>query len=200
MVQAATVEPAPKPAAPDKPAPKPANQGTSAPKSATIQVALAADARLYVDGEPVALTSTTQSFLTPQLEPGREYFYTFKAEAIRDGKTVSETRRVSFRAGEVTRVDFGPLNAPPTAPARITVRLPADARLYVDEVLCTLTSDTRSFQTPPLEVGKTYAYTLKAEVQRNGRTQTESRRILVQAGKQTTVEFNELVVQVSSNP
>src|SRR5262249_37094581 len=168
-------------------------KATSAPSQATITVSLSPDAKLYVDGDPVTLSPGSRSLRTPQLEPGREYFYTFKAEAVRDGETVSETRRVSFRGGDVTRVDFGSLSAPASSPARITVRLPEDARLYVDNVLCTLTSATRSFDTPELEAGKSYYYTLKAEVVRDGRTHADSRRVVVQAGKQATVNFGDLV-------
>jgi uncharacterized protein (TIGR03000 family) len=77
--------------------------------------------------------------------------------------------------------------------ARVTVRLPEDARLYVDGVSCPLTSATRSFSTPPLEPGKKYQYTLKAELLRDGETYADSKRITVQAGKESTVDFGDLV-------
>src|SRR5262245_28498571 len=46
--------------------------------------------------------------------------------------------------------------------ARITVRLPADAKLFVDNAECPLTSAVRTFATPKLEQGKKYYYTLRA--------------------------------------
>jgi uncharacterized protein (TIGR03000 family) len=79
-------------------------------------------------------------------------------------------------------------NAP--APARVTVRLPADARLYVNGVACPLTSDTRSFVTPRLRPGQRYAYTLRAEVRREGRTVAETRRVNVAAGRRVRVNFD----------
>jgi uncharacterized protein (TIGR03000 family) len=151
-------------------------------------VKVAPDARLFVDGDPVDIRAGS-SFVTPNLDPDREYFYVFKAEAVRDGKTITETKRVAFRAGETARVSFTDLAAPPAAAARVTVRLPEDARLYVDDVLCALTSGQRSFETPKLEPGRAYYYTLKAEVVRNGRTESESKRIVVHAGKETAVTF-----------
>jgi uncharacterized protein (TIGR03000 family) len=86
---------------------------------------------------------------------------------------------------------------PVDSKARVTVRLPEDARLFVDDVLCPLTSGERTFTTPPLEAGRAYYYTLKAEVVRDGRTQSTSRRIDVEAGKEMTVEFKDLPVQAA---
>jgi uncharacterized protein (TIGR03000 family) len=43
--------------------------------------------------------------------------------------------------------------------AKITVTLPANATLYVDNVLCPLTSATRTFATPKLQSGQKYYYT-----------------------------------------
>jgi uncharacterized protein (TIGR03000 family) len=75
--------------------------------------------------------------------------------------------------------------------ATVTVQLPADARLFVDGVSCPLTSDTRSFETPPLENGKSYFYMLRAEMIRNGQTRTLSRQVFVQAGQRVTANLNE---------
>ena len=76
--------------------------------------------------------------------------------------------------------------------ARVTVKLPEDAKLYVDGIPCPLKSSPRTFQTPKLEPGRTYAYTLKAEVTRDGRTLSESRQVTLRAGKPVTVEFGEM--------
>jgi uncharacterized protein (TIGR03000 family) len=67
----------------------------------------------------------------------------------------------------------------------------------VDDVLCPLTSGERTFTTPPLEVGRAYYYTLKAEVRRDGETRSSNRRIDVEAGKELTVEFKDLPVQAA---
>src|SRR5205807_1899689 len=101
--------------------------------------------------------------------PGRTYHYTMKAVADRDGQTVSQSKRVAVRAGATIRVDLRDLKAESAQDiARVSVRVPEDAKLYVDGVACPLTSSKREFDTPKLEVGRKYAYTLKAEVNRDG--------------------------------
>jgi len=78
------------------------------------------------------------------------------------------------------------------AAAKINVRLPADALLYVDEVFCPLTSSARSFSTPKLQPGQVYFYTLKAQFVRNGQTVNQTRRVLLTAGQQVSVSFGEV--------
>jgi uncharacterized protein (TIGR03000 family) len=167
-----------------------------------VVVQMPADARLYVDGQLANLTSNPRAFVTPSLTAGRDYYYTLRAEAVRDGEVVSESKRVIVRAGGEARVAFDDLvaRAPETKPAaaRITVRLPVDAQLFVNGEACSLTSSIRAFSTPVLQPGREYAYTLRAEVVRDGQTRTESRRVVFEAGKQVTVEFKLAPLSVAS--
>jgi uncharacterized protein (TIGR03000 family) len=71
---------------------------------ATILVTLPAAARLLVDGAPTTSTSGTRLFISPNLQPGRDYTYTLRAEIIRDGQTIAQEQRVTVRAGEETSV------------------------------------------------------------------------------------------------
>jgi uncharacterized protein (TIGR03000 family) len=76
-------------------------------------------------------------------------------------------------------------------PARLTVRLPADARLFIDGELCPLTSASRSFNTPALQPGKEYHYNLRMEVTRNGVRRVQSQRVAFSAGRHVTVDFKD---------
>jgi uncharacterized protein (TIGR03000 family) len=165
---------------------------------ATVIVQVPADARLYVDGERVDRSATTHRFLTPPLEMGRGYFYTLKAEATRNGQTVSQAQRVIVRASQVSRVDFGDLSSasaiqvkqePLPAPAHLTVRVPEKAQLFVDDVACPQKSGVRSFDTPQLEPGKTYHYTLRLETVEDGQKVAKTQRVELRAGKQVEVDF-----------
>jgi len=78
------------------------------------------------------------------------------------------------------------------APAHVVVKLPEDARLFVNDDPCPLTSATRAFDTPELKAGQPYHYTLRAEATRGGRVVSESKRVDVRAGQETVVEFGEM--------
>jgi uncharacterized protein (TIGR03000 family) len=157
------------------------------------------DVRVSVDGQDTQRSGSEEVFTTPQLQPGRTYQYVFQAEATREGKKLTSTKRVTVQAGRQSEVDFSDLAAPTTDIAKVTVMLPSDAKLYVDGVECPLTSTPRTFETPKLDPGRQYYYTVKAEVVRGGRTQADSRRVIVEAGRTATVDFQDLgAVQAAS--
>jgi uncharacterized protein (TIGR03000 family) len=91
--------PAPKPA----PAPAPEKEKASA-APATIVVTLPASAKLTIDDASTRQTSDTRVFATPTLDLGKVYTYTLKAEMVRDGQTVTASRKVTVQAGQETRV------------------------------------------------------------------------------------------------
>ncbi len=78
----------------------------SLPRPAQILVSLPADARLTIDEEKTQSGGTTRLFVSPPLRPDRSYSYTLKAQFVRDGKTVSLTKKASVSAGAETRVSF----------------------------------------------------------------------------------------------
>jgi uncharacterized protein (TIGR03000 family) len=81
-------------------------QGMFSSTKAKLVVELPADAKLFIDDMPMKTTSGVRAFNTPTLEPGQAYYYMVRVETMRDGKPVSETRRVIVRAGMTARADF----------------------------------------------------------------------------------------------
>jgi uncharacterized protein (TIGR03000 family) len=99
-----------------------------------------------------------------------------------------------------------PLSTPPVEkkkesrleqPARLLVELPTDAKLYVDDTPMRTSKDRREFRTPPLQVGQTYYYILKAEIVRDGETITETKRVLVKAGDQVQANFGDMSAAIA---
>ncbi len=84
------------------------SEQVSAAKRAKLIVKMPDDAKLYVDGKPISV-SAQKTFRTPELKKGQAYYYEFRAEVVRDGKPISETRRVIVKAGAVIRADFSSL-------------------------------------------------------------------------------------------
>lgn len=85
------------------------------------------------------------------------------------------------------------LDVPPppglSTSAKLSIRLPETAKLWVDGVECPLTGDLRSFKTPTLEPGVEYAYTLRIAVERDGTMAMQERVVQFAAGKQIDVDF-----------
>ncbi len=75
-------------------------------------------------------------------------------------------------------------------PGTILVSVPADTVLFFDSARTTVTTGTRRFSTPPLEPGRTYFYTVRAEVVQDGQTVATTRRVLVRSGQEAQVSFD----------
>lgn len=72
-------------------------------------------------------------------------------------------------------------------PGKVTIELPADAKLLFNGAVATGTGTKRTFSTPALEAGQDYGYELTAEVISDGRVQTVTERVIVRAGETAKV-------------
>jgi uncharacterized protein (TIGR03000 family) len=75
--------------------------------------------------------------------------------------------------------------------ARLVVKVPADAKLYIDGKLMKTTSAKRTFRTPALQKGQTYYYVLRTEVVREGQAVSETKRVLVRPGRTVWTTFKD---------
>jgi uncharacterized protein (TIGR03000 family) len=162
----------------------------SATQPATVVVKADPAVEIKVNGQITARRFAEESYQSPALVPGRSYTYTVVASLTREGKTISQTKEITVQAGRRSEVDFTSLGTATTETesASVTVVLPEGARLTVNDVVVTATGK-QTFQTPKLEKGKSYFYTVMAELNRDGRTVTDTRRVDVTAGKAVTIDF-----------
>jgi uncharacterized protein (TIGR03000 family) len=157
---------------------------------AQLLVRVPADAKLFADGQPTTLTGSERSFMTPEIAAGRDFAYTLKVEYTVDGQTKSESKKVVVRGGHMTAVDF---SAPQTdrVSTEVTVTLPENSKLFVDGVAAGSKAGTHTFRTPELPKGQPFAYSFKAEVETNGRTESLVQRVVFKAGEAVKVDFTE---------
>jgi uncharacterized protein (TIGR03000 family) len=76
---------------------------------------------------------------------------------------------------------------PSTSVAYLNVNVPADAKVYLENKLMTLTGTDRRFVTPQLPVGSPHVYSVKVEVERNGKTITKTTDAAITAGQEIAV-------------
>jgi uncharacterized protein (TIGR03000 family) len=108
-------------AAPPEKGPPPAKQDDKGEVSrARLIVQVPADAKLYIDDQQMRTTSNRRVFNTPSLQRGETYYYILRAEVVRNGQTVSQTRRVLLRAGEVVNASFNELRPAPAATVQVS--------------------------------------------------------------------------------
>jgi uncharacterized protein (TIGR03000 family) len=76
--------------------------------------------------------------------------------------------------------------------AKLIVELPANAKLFIDDMPMKAEAGVRSFNTPALEPGQAYYYMVRVETMRDGQPVSETRRVIVRAGQVARADFKEL--------
>lgn len=86
------------------------------------------------------------------------------------------------------RLDRSPAQGNAAA-ARVTLTVPAQARVTVDGKPVQVSSPTKTFTVPGLDRDHTYYYEFRAEVVRDGVPYSEKKKVLVRAGEEVKVSF-----------
>jgi uncharacterized protein (TIGR03000 family) len=73
---------------------------------AHVRVLIPADAKLWFNGTETQQTGTERIFATPELTPGRSYKYEIRAQWQVEGKETTQTREVTFHAGDGVTVNM----------------------------------------------------------------------------------------------
>jgi uncharacterized protein (TIGR03000 family) len=73
---------------------------------AAIVVNVPPEAKVFINDHLMRSQSTERTFKSPAIEPGATYFYTLRVVVEKDGKPVEDVRRVTVKAGEVSRLSF----------------------------------------------------------------------------------------------
>jgi uncharacterized protein (TIGR03000 family) len=119
-------------------------------------------------------------------------FYGSGLEAAELPFLLSTTRALESRSTVLSRASVAPPRTPalPPAQATVVVQLPADAKLTANGRLLTTAAERRVFATPDLEPGKSFQYTFTAEVVRDGKPLSMTKRVLVRAGEEAQLQFD----------
>jgi uncharacterized protein (TIGR03000 family) len=168
--------------------------------SALLSVKVPADAKVFVNDRPTTSTGSDREYISHDLQNGARYNYTVRAEFVRDGKPVVETKSVQLTAGSSAGLDFSGEKNVQTADSTDTrttlkVRLPADAKLFLAGRETKASGELREFSTTRLQTGAEWAtYPIRAVVMRDGREQVREETISIKAGdsREVTISFDAL--------
>ena len=122
---------------------------------------------------------------------GFQYTYEVRAEAIRDGEKVQETKVVSLKSGENLALAFDSLQPAKTAETTLTVKVPAEAKVTLGGNPTIGSGSERTFRTSKLAGDNAWTnYAVQVTVERDGRTVTQEKTITLKAGDNQTLSFD----------
>lgn len=157
---------------------------------ATLTVRVPADAKVFVNGLATTSTGTLRRYVSNGLRPGFNYAYQVRAEIVRDGQPISETKTVKLQAGDVSDLEFtmndSDAESIASEPVRtsLTLHVPADAKVYLSGKETRGFGETRVFSTTKLPIGEHWAhYVVRVEVQRNGQALSQEETVDLSGGE-----------------
>lgn len=192
----------------DNAAPAPPDSGARLYRpsaNAVLTVHVPADAQVFVNDLPTTSTGSLRRYVSNGLRFGYNYTYHIRAEVVRAGQTVTETKTVKLQAGDNSNVEFAlnDSNSDPIAnqPVRtsLTVHVPAEAKVYLSGNETRGTGEVRTFSTTKLATGETWGnYVVRVELTRDGHTLAKEETVNLKGGdiRELTVDFD--ATQVAS--
>jgi uncharacterized protein (TIGR03000 family) len=83
--------------------------------------------------------------------------------------------------------------------ARVVFKLPENAKLYVEGQLIENAAEIKTFRTPVLEAGKSFVYSIRVEVSKDGETMVGETTVNVQAGREESVDLTSVELKKATS-
>ncbi len=186
------VEPASTPVAPEAADPGPeANSGNNyARRDAVLNLRLPESAVVYVNGKKTKTPGTFRSYVSKNLQVGKNYSYQVRIELDQDGETLTRTKVVELTAGANKTFDID-FDVEPELITSLTLFVPDDAKVELGGAETAATGPMRYFSTKSLGKGQSWNdYVVSVTITRDGQKVTKNRVIDVQAGESVDLRFD----------
>lgn len=157
------------------------------------------DAKVFVNGTPTNSTGAERHYISRGLKNGANYAYELRAEIVRDGQTLTQTKQVVVSSGQRATVEFGfegqESDRVATKPVKTTLllKVPADAKVFLAGRETKSTGELREFTTTRLAPGASWSdYVVRIELNRDGQTLTKDATLSLTAGetRELNVDFD----------
>ena len=162
-----------------------------------LVVNVPADAKVFVNGRPTTSTGEHRQYVSHGLEAGMRYEYQVRAEIVRDGKTISDTKTVQLTAGSQSSIAFDMSSSPAPHTAKtgaapktaVLLHVPADAKVYLSGAETSSTGTDREFITTRLAAGSAWEnYTVR--VVSGGETREQTLTLKAGDNRELTFDFS----------
>jgi len=166
-------------------------------QTALLSVSVPAETKIFINGTATTSTGSERQFVSRGLSSGNRYDYEVRAEITRDGQTITETKNVTLAAGQQVNLSFnfeGNKEAPvagKAASTKLTIHVPADAKVYLAGRETSSTGEVREFSTSKLAAGTEWKdYTVHVTANIDGRDVSKDETITLTGGQDRDLTFD----------
>ena len=190
------------PAASPTPAPAKKSASLLPADRALLMVSVPENAKLFINGNPSDLTGGLRKFAANGLADDKRYEYEVKMIVEEAGKPKEQTKTVWLVAGEEQTVSFNAADATavadsdkpadlPQATTNLTLRVPADAEVWIEGHLTASTGAVRNFGTKRLASGQEWTdYEVRVVTVVAGQEQVVVKKLTLTGGRDTDVTLD----------
>jgi uncharacterized protein (TIGR03000 family) len=160
--------------------------GLTSPSATVLNLKLPADAQVFINDKLTKTPGESRRYIARNLQPNNEYYYNVKAVVVRDGVEKVRSQMVSIAAGssKTVEIDFDQTFT------AVAVNVPADAKITLCGKATSASGASRIFSTDKLEEGQEWSdYTIEVELERNGRTIRQEKKLDIVGGQTYQVDF-----------
>jgi hypothetical protein len=165
-------------------------------------------AKVFINGKETTTTGTVRNFISRGLTTDKKHTYVVRMVVDKEGKPTEKTKTVALAAGQRETVTFTVEAKPPleevkpaATPTSLTLRVPANAKVWLQGRLTTSTGTVREFETESLRDGESwddYDITVISEI--HGRPWTTTRRVTLTAGTDLDLTIDPSLQTASTSP
>ena len=159
---------------------------------ARLTVNVPEDAKIFVNQNPTRTPGAIREYISRNLPIGDSFTYEVRAEVVRNGQVVTETKKIDLRANENVQVAFNFPAATEQVETSLTLQVPANAKVYLGGNETTATGEVRVFKTSLSADTEWKDYKVTVVWEANGRTLTEEKVFDFKAGenKNLAIDFD----------
>lgn len=165
--------------------------GTVNATEGTLAVRVPTDAKIYVNGKLTNTPGDYRKYVSKNLESGYAYNYEVRAEMVKNGQTVTETKSVSLYAGQTTELAFNFTATTTPVETTLTLHVPENAKVFLSGRLTKATGETRVYRSTAMNAGEVWDdYTVRIEFEENGTTVSREEKIVLTGGESSEMAFD----------
>lgn len=167
-------------------------------QTALLSVSAPAETKIFINGVATTSTGSQRQYVSRGLTSGNHYEYEVRAEIVRDGNTLTETKNITLGAGQQANLSFNfegnkeaPVAAGNKAKTKLTIHVPADAQVYLAGRETSATGEVREFTTSKLAPGAEWKnYTVRVVTKVDGRDVSKDETITLTGGEDRDLKFD----------
>jgi uncharacterized protein (TIGR03000 family) len=160
--------------------------GAEAAVATMLELHLPEEAVVYIDGYRTKSTGTHRRYSMKALQPGQMVTCLVRAELVRDGRTLGQSKSVELRAGQPKTMSF---DFQPIATS-LELVVPPDARVYLAGIERPGEGPVRRFTSTRLAAGERVSnYPVRVSVLRHGQPLSQEQAVSLQSGDSKTLRF-----------